>query len=243
MKLGRKAIKTDSRTLRLGKYLTAALPAPPASCDWTKGVASFGEMLNDQLGDCTIAACGHAIQIWSLNADNSERTIPDSAILAAYEAWDGYVQGDPSTDTGGVCLDVLNAWKKDALNDYELQAFADPTVSNLDEIRQAIALFGGVYIGFNVPNFIMATDTIPPLWDVAADDGGNAGGHCVFVVGYDESTFSFISWGSVYKMTAAFWTKYVDEAHALLATVWLTETGAPSGFNLQQLTDDLAAIR
>jgi hypothetical protein len=177
-----------------------------------------------------------------MNADNSERTIPDSAILAAYEAWDGYVQGDPSTDSGGICLDVLNAWKKGALNDYELQAFADPAVGNLDEIRQAIYLFGGVYIGFNVPNCVLNLDP-STVWDVQADDGGNAGGHCVFVVGYDGNTFSFISWGSVYKMSTAFWNKYVDEAHALLATVWLTETGAPSGFNLNQLTDDLAGIR
>lgn len=53
LKLGRKAVKTDSRTLKLAKY-TLALPAAPATCDWTKGITAWGAMLNDQLGDCLI---------------------------------------------------------------------------------------------------------------------------------------------------------------------------------------------
>ncbi len=51
-KLGRKAIKTDSRTLVFGDYLTPALPPPPPAAGWTKGIASWGVMLNDKLGDC-----------------------------------------------------------------------------------------------------------------------------------------------------------------------------------------------
>ena len=42
MKLGRKAIKTDSRTLAFAKYLTPALPPPPPAADWTKGIAKLG---------------------------------------------------------------------------------------------------------------------------------------------------------------------------------------------------------
>ncbi|MGB6194556.1 MAG: hypothetical protein WBF42_18980, partial [Terracidiphilus sp.] len=35
MKLGRKAIRTDTRTLMLARYLKPGLPAPPPACDWT----------------------------------------------------------------------------------------------------------------------------------------------------------------------------------------------------------------
>ena len=66
-RLGRKCVKTDSRTLRLAKY-TADLPTPPASSDWTKGITQWGMMLNDTLGDCTIAGLGHALQVWTVNA-------------------------------------------------------------------------------------------------------------------------------------------------------------------------------
>ncbi len=88
-KLGRKAIKTDSRTLKLGKYLTPSLPTPPASADWTKGITSWGVMLNDTLGDCTIAGCGHAVQVWTANTGH-EVTLPNATIEKYYEKWDGY---------------------------------------------------------------------------------------------------------------------------------------------------------
>ncbi len=104
MKLGRKAIKTDSRTLALGRYLTPSLPPPPPAQDWTKGITAWGMMLNgpepsepqfpDGLGDCTIAGCGHAIQVWTANT-GSMVTVPDATILNYYEQWDGYVPGKP----------------------------------------------------------------------------------------------------------------------------------------------------
>src|SRR5215469_7613863 len=125
MKLGRKAIKTDSRTLMLGKYLTAKLPKPPAKADWTKGITSWGMMKNDTLGDCTIAGVAHAIQVWTANT-GSIQTTPDSTVVEYYEKWDGYVAGDPSTDRGGIELDVLNDWKKNGFNGHKLAAFADP---------------------------------------------------------------------------------------------------------------------
>ena len=78
-KLGRKAIKTDTRTLVFGDYLTPALPPPPPAVDWTEGIASWGMMLNDTLGDCTIAGCGHAVQVWTANT-GSEATVPDPTI-------------------------------------------------------------------------------------------------------------------------------------------------------------------
>lgn len=241
MKLGRKAVKQDSRTLKLGKYLSPAL-VPPASVDWTKGVTSWGMMLNDTLGDCTIAGAGHAIQVWSLN-DTKEITLPDSDILEQYEDWCGYNPADPSTDQGGIELDVLNRWKKYSMCGKHLKAFATVNVSNFTEVKNAIALLGGVYIGLNVSNYVMNNETAPgSTWDVVPNDGGIDGGHCVFVCGYDATTLTFISWGSVYKMTYAFWTKYVDEAYALLGLSWVGEGKSPTGLNLTQLEADLAQL-
>lgn len=243
VKLGRKAVKRDSRTLKFGKYLTASLPAAPPARDWTRGTTDWGTMLNDQLGCCTIAGIGHGIQVWTLNT-GSMFTMPDSIIERAYSAFDGYVPGDPSTDQGGVELDVLNDWKKNTHGffvQHPLLAFADPAVQNLEEIRQAINLFGGVYIGMEVPNFMMSAEPSDVL-DVVANDGGIDGGHCVFCCKYDVDTISFISWGAVYTMTNGFWNKYVDEAHALLGKNWLAAQGSPSGFDLEQLEADLGLI-
>jgi hypothetical protein len=241
-KLGRKAIKTDTRTLMLARYFTPSLPPPPPAKDWTKGVTSWGTMLNDTLGDCTIAGVGHAIQVFTANTGTMV-TVSDSTIESYYEKWDGYVPGKPSTDTGGVELDVLNDWRQHGFAGNALLAFADPKPANLNEVRQSIALFGGVYIGLSLPLTAQTQD----VWDVVPHGGAKAkpnswGGHCVFVPKYDEKGFTCITWGQLKTMTIAFWNKYCDEAHTLLAQDWLAAKGAPSGFNQTQLEADLKAI-
>ena len=245
MKLGRKHVKTDSRTLQLGKYLKDNLPAPPPAKDWTRGIEDWGMMLNQIHGDCTIAAAAHAIQVWSVNAkgEKGEVRLPDDRILHYYEKWDGYNPSDPNTDGGGVELDVLNNWQQTDLDSHELIAYADPAFSKIDEIRQAITLFGGVYIGLSLPTTAMKQE----IWDVVPNGGADAkpgswGGHAVFVPKYDAHTFTCITWGKLKTMTVAFWKEYVDEAHALLSHDWLKERGSPSGFDLTALKADLAAI-
>jgi hypothetical protein len=242
MKLGRKFVKTDSRTLKLGKYLKNGLPAPPPEKDWTKGITKWGMMLNHEHGDCTIAAAAHAVQVWSTHT-SGEITVPDSVILEHYEKWDGYKRGDPSTDAGGVELDVLNNWQKTDFDKHKLIAYADPSHADLGEIRQAITLFGGVYIGLALP----LTAQTQEIWDVVPDGGKHAkpdswGGHAVFVPKYDKHTFTCITWGALKTMTLAFWKEYVDEAHALLSHDWMKTKGSPSGFNLTELKSDLELI-
>jgi len=243
MKLGRKAIKTDSRTLMLADYLTPSLPPPPPTADWTKGITAWGMMMNDTLGDCTIAGCGHAVQVWTANA-GSEVTLPDATIEKYYEKWDGYKPGDPSTDNGGIELDVLNDWKKGGFAGHKLTAFADPKPASLTEVKQSIALFGGVYIGLSLPITAQTQD----IWDVVPNGGANAapgswGGHCVYVPKYDQNGFTCITWGQPKTMTLAFWNEYCDEAHTLLSQDWLAAKGSPSGFDQAQLLADLGAIK
>jgi hypothetical protein len=243
MKLGRKAIKTDSRTLMLAKYLTPAMPPPPPAKDWTAGITGWGMMMNDHLGDCTIAGAAHAVQVWTAS-NGGITTVPDQTIETYYEQWDGYVPGNPNTDNGGVELDVLNDWQKNDFAGHKLMAFTDPKPSNLVEIRQSIALFGGVYIGLALP----VTAQRQEVWDVVPRGGANArpgswGGHCVFVPKYDEHGFTCITWGQLKTMTPAFWKKYCDEAHTLLSQDWVTANGSPGGFNLAQLQADLHAIK
>jgi hypothetical protein len=243
MKLGRKAIKTDSRTLALGNYLTSALPAPPPAKDWTCGLTDWGMMMNDKLGDCTIAGVGHAVQVWS-KCLGTEITVPDATVLSFYEQWDGYNPSDPSTDQGGIELDVLNDWRKNGFSGHSLLAYAAPKFSNLVEIRQSITLFGGVYIGLGLPVTAQNQD----VWDVVPNSGANGkkgswGGHCVFVPKYDQHGFTCITWGGLKTMTLAFWKKYCDEAYTLLGQDWLNEKGSPSGFDQAALQTDLGAIK
>ena len=243
-KLGRRAIKTDSRTLKMANYTAAGLPEPPASAGWDKGVTDFGMMKNDELGDCTIAGCAHGEQIWTVNAYPHMSTISDADVLKYYMKWCGYDPSDPSTDQGGIELDVLKNWRKEGFAGRHILGFADPNVRNLKEVRQSIAWFGGVYIGVNLP----ATAQDQDVWDVVSNGGHNAqpgtwGGHCVYVCAYDKDGFECITWGKLKRMTTAFWNNYVDEAHTILGCGWINNKKSPSGFDMEQLQSDLKAIR
>jgi hypothetical protein len=240
--LGRKAVIHDSRTLKMGAYLGPELPAPPAAVDWTKGQSSWGMMLNDKLGCCTICGCAHAIQLWS-NSIGTEVTVPDSVVLSMYEQWDGYKPSDPNTDSGGIELNVLNQWKNQGFSGHQLLAYATVNIHNVLEVQQCINLFGGLYIGVSLPLSAQRQD----VWDVVSDpiegEPGSWGGHCVYVCGYDNYGISVITWGGIKKMTIEFWLKYIDEAYALVGQDFFNAQGVNvEGFNSTQLLTDLAQI-
>lgn len=241
MKLGKKAPRLDRRTLKLAKYLPFA-PIQTPAWDWTRwlGVSDYGEMLNDNLGDCTIAAIGHGIQILT-GAVGKMLTLPDSDILAAYEQWDGYVNGDPSTDQGGVMLDVQKDWRQKGLGGHFITAFGSIDPSNTDNIKRCIILFGGVNIGVQLP--VSAQRQIGGVWDVVARDGGMWGGHNPWVPTFNATGPVCITWGKLQQMTWAFWNKYCDESYAAISMDFLRATGKTvTGLELSMLQDDLAEV-
>ncbi len=242
-RLGRKALLTDTRTLKLERYFTDQLPAAPAAVDWTQGMTSFGSLLNDSLGDCTIAGVGHAIQIFTANT-GSEAAVTDAEALQYYEEWDGYNPAIPGTDQGGIELDVLKKWRAQGFAGHTLDAFADVAPTHTANVCQGIALFGGVYIGIAMP--LSAQEQIGSVWDVSdgvEGEPGSWGGHCVFVPAYDADGLTCITWGSLQRMTWNFWRKYVDEVHTLISPDFIRVTGlSPSGFDLAALQLDLSQI-
>jgi hypothetical protein len=237
--LGKQSAKFNPHALRMAHYVDVAY-VPPAFADHTPfGFNAWGMMLNDQLGDCTIAACGHALQVFT----GGKRTESDAVIQTYYSKWCGYNPADPNTDQGGVELDVLNSWKSQTFNGHVLEGFVQPQPQNFSHVMHSIAEFGGLYIGFQVPQSAMDQNEAGEIWDVVPDDGGIIGGHAVFCPAYHtqdptdggKTTITCITWGMKQKMTVAFWDKYCDESHTLLAGAW-----QPSGVNLAGLRADLA---
>jgi hypothetical protein len=242
MKLGKLPPVFDSRTLRLAKYVDlAAIPPAPKSRSWVGGIKAFGAMLNDQLGDCAIADPGHQIQIWSA-ANGKEITVPDLAILAAYEAVSGYNPADPNTDRGCVMVDVLNYWRKTGIGGHIIAAYADIAPKHTPMVKTALNLFGGLSVGVALPISAQTQST----WKVVRGPNsapGSWGGHAICIVAYDATYLTCVTWGKLLRMTWGFFNTYCDEAHAVLSADWAVPGKvAPSGFNLSALQADLSAV-
>lgn len=236
----------------MGLAPTDTVAPPPASVDWTAALPpNLGMMGNDSLGDCTCAAIYHAIQVWTANANPPIDTEPDAQAVALYSAACGYVAGQPNTDQGGDEQSVLTYYMLNGAplangQRQRLTAFVELDVNNLADVKTAIADCGLVYIGFDVPDYIMGQPT-SVVWDVRpSSDFKVVGGHAIILAGYDDATqrFKGVSWGSIYELTYGFFTAQTDETYALADPDWIQTTGkTPGGLLMPDLETQMAALR
>lgn len=257
MRLGRAPKKLDPRHFGFASYLPPALPIIPASADWGSKVADWGMMLNDEQGDCTCAAVGHAILAFT-TANGAPFRPADADVEATYVRVTG-AEGaafDPATganDDGAAITDVLSDWRKNGMAGHFLGAYAGvqfaPNVGlNVDHLRLGIAMFGAVDLGVNLPTSAQSQD----VWDVPAGtaltgdwEPGSWGGHSIVAVAYDAAadTFVVVTWGARKTVTKAWLLAYCDEAEVLFSPDWTSGAKpAPSGFDMALLRADLAAL-
>lgn len=262
VRLGKQKPKLDKRTLKLARYLidpatgkkvtVAKLPRLKPSINRSHLVPSWGAMGNDQYGNCTIAAAGHAEQITSAVVSNgtSVHTPSDAEIIASY-----WATGDPPTagsdDNGRVELDVLNYWRHEGIGGSKIHAFAALSGGKTlkPETKYAIDLFGFCYIGLSLPMSARSQAVWTPMRGKNGEPG-SWGGHAVILVDYDAKGPSCVTWGEVVKMSWSFYEKYCDERYVAILPEWLNQQGvvdpqagvSPAGLNVQALLDDLASI-
>jgi hypothetical protein len=245
-KLGKRPPRIDHRTLCFANYLTSSLPAAPQSTDWRRQVKDWPMFLNDKLGDCTIAGAAHLVNGWTANASGEEAIITDEQVQAAYSAVTGYDPATGANDNGAVELDVLNYWRTAGVGNHRIQAYTALEPQNLDHLKQAINLFGGVYTGFALPSSCEGKTTwsVPIGGPVGKGSPGSLGGHAVPLIDYDQHYFYVVTWGEIYRATYQFIQNYMDESYAILSSDWITkDSKSPSGFDTPTLLADLNYLR
>ena len=240
--LGKLPARVDPRTLSLARYVDrTVLPAPPAELDLTAPVPDWPMYGNDRLADCTTASAGHAIEAWTAAAAGTAVEIPEQAVVDAFEA---VKVVDPATgEEGAVELDVLKYWRSSGIGGHLIAAFARVDLSDHDLVRTGAYLFGGLYIGLQLPLSAQEQD----VWDWngrldGPDAPGSWGGHAVNIAGYDETGLTCVTWGALQKLTWAFWDRYTDECWCLVSEDFMSGGKTPEGFDLAALEADLQLV-
>jgi hypothetical protein len=186
---------------------------------------------NDTLGDCTIAAVAHAITVYS-------GLVGTRDIMAKQDVIKLYMHLTGGIDSGLNELDVLNYWQSQAVSGNRILAFVKVDSKNHTQIQQAMQLFGGIYLGFQVQkNCIQEFDARQPWTPGPLTQDG----HAVFAAAYDSSGVTVLTWGNTQTATWAWWDECVDEAYAILPPEAKKSDFAP-GFDFDQLQTDLAAV-
>jgi hypothetical protein len=243
VKLGRTIARRTGRSRLRSKILTSfidSMPLAPDSFDASAGITDWGMMMNDQLGDCTIAGPGHLIMSWTKLQTGTAVVVPDSSIVSAYEQFDGYVLGDPSTDQGGDMLTVLNDWQQYGIGGHQITAHAEVNMTQM-RIQQGVWLFRGLDCAVDLP--ISAQDQVGKTWDISGDGKtgnsapGSWGGHCVPIVQYDTLGLTCVTWGMLQRISWRFFMLYFNEAHAII-----TPDFTNPDFPLDMVTHDLLGV-
>jgi len=120
------------------------------------------------------------------------------------------------------------------------------------QAKDAVYLFGSLYIGVALPDFAVEGDMLKVPW--VLPHGGAVGkaapnpanGHCIPAVGYDARNLYVITWGEVKPMSWPFYEAYADEAYAVLSRDFIKaidgKSGGDGGFDLPALEKDLLNI-
>src|SRR5581483_11222464 len=186
---------------------------------------------NDTLGDCTIAAAAHAATLF-------KGLVGKKAIAQAAGLEKIYFHLTGGVDSGLQELDVLNYWRKSAISGEKILAYASVDVKNQTYVKQAIQLFGGVYLGFQVQQDCQQQFDDGKPW---LPGPLTKHGHAVLAVAYDAKGVTVLTWGNTQQGTWAWWDECVDEAYAILPAEAKAKDFAP-GFDFAQLKEDLAQV-
>jgi hypothetical protein len=236
---------------RPAEHVAGILPPAIGEVDRETRVTDWPMALNDQIGDCTIAAAEHFFAAMRVYAGYPEPSFADDATVTAYSAVSGYDPVTGANDNGADPVTVLQYLHQTGIPDVDgtahkvagWAAFGNPR--NIPLMTQVLNTFGTVYIAFDcTQNFEDDFNAgVPATWDPSSPV---VGGHMVCLqrrrVG-GIGILEWITWGAVQKVTRAYNWHQVAEAYAPVSQDWITANGdTVQGLDLQQLLADMSDV-
>ncbi|MGB6771172.1 MAG: hypothetical protein WBF51_04125 [Candidatus Dormiibacterota bacterium] len=228
-KLGRLPATRPYGLSDLSVYAAGKLPDPPTEVAVPKAVYPIDG--NDQYGDCTMAGVAHLIAAWNAEVSVNE-AVPDSQ-----EVVEEYFRLSGGQDTGLNEANVLQTWHREGLFGHKLDAYAPVNVKDLVELHQAVAFYGGCYLGIECPQSAQEQFQAGEPWTFVPGSPIE-GGHCIVALGYTPEGLLCATWGGIALVTFAFLAHFLEEAWAIVAPQFVAAGKGPS-LDLKQLKADL----
>jgi len=213
---------------------------------WSKKVneQALGTLGNTRVGNCSIASKLHQIQTWTAWT-GTQAVFSDKQAIDIYSRITGY-DGTHATDKGDTIVHVLRSWLREPFEGYQLSGAVTLSPGSIDDIKNAIWIFGGADVGLMLPRTCLHQE----VWRLVSRSGdgapGSAGGHDVNIVEFDDHQrlLKCQTWGHNKWMSYNFFNAYCDEGYGLASKDWLmSNKETPSDLNWDEVLAEINSRR
>jgi len=255
-KYGRRPPK-NAPALRFRSFLSSTVPASPPEEDYLAKLSGWQMLGNDVAGDCNAVTWANMRRL--VTATLTTEYYPTQA-----QVWQFYQTQNPGFDPSGTSdtdgpgsqddqgmdiqtgLEYLHA--TGGPDGVKAIAFAKVDHTNIDEVKAALAIFGGLWLGIQVLAANQDEFSAGQPWtDVAGSPLD--GGHAILGGGYDTaSDVKFITWAQETEFASSFWngevhrTPLVEEAWVVIWPEHLGTAAFEAGVDRAQLATDYQAL-
>ena len=267
--LGKLAPKPFESLKFLSGYLGSEAPAPPPQAHYGSRVkVPWGMCANGPdpsvtlpgtpqdwsgCGDCVVGMCAHSLLCSNYDENGHVLPVPTSNIdVETYCTLAGCTPeqlfSDPNQyDTGLNISTTLQTWHTTGLFGTKIDAWAPVDISNVTEMRQGLAFFGGLLIGVQLPE--SSEQQFPNEWTVVPGSP-IIGGHAIFLTGYASNRWYGCTWGQLLigGISTEWLSEFCDEAYVVISEQAVNAGEGPDPnygatyLNLAALNADLAAL-
>ena len=248
-KLGKLAPKPHPKTLKMAKYFGANLLPSPASKvfrEYKTPPEAKQMFANDTLGDCTCAGAANLLILWTCHTGSVVIPTLDE-VIAMYSAISGYNPQTGANDSGAAMTDALAYLQGTGLAGHKILAWGQIDQTNLQHRQVAVDLFGGTYVGVQLPGAAEQQFNDGENWEVTnSEDDQPVGGHCIIHPGYGSEGGDYVTWAKWDQKASSAWeTAFIDEEYCIITEDWLDAVTqkTPGGLDLATLQADLAALK
>ena len=232
-KYGRLPAMRPAALSDLSVYTTGKLPDPPKKVPVPKGMYPMDG--NDKYGDCTIAGVAHLIQAWNTLYKKNLSVPSEKQVVAEFLKLNG-----GQADVGLSEADVLSLWHTSGLFGERIAAYAPVSDRDLLGMHQAIADYGGCYLGIQCPASAQQQFLKKEPWTY--EPGSPVEGHCIVGLGYNDKYVECATWGGIAKVTYPFLAHYLEEVWVIISQQLVEAKQDNLGIDLKALQEDLKKV-